>query len=97
MQQCLFVTVGLSLPSRERELKPVRGRGLNDKALSLPSRERELKLRYAQHPIALSASLPSRERELKRINTAADDGITQVVAPFAGARVETFRLPSSIC
>ena len=58
--------------------------------MSLPSRERELK----QEAVAISIergwrSLPSRERELK-LDCYMLAGIELPVAPFTGARVETY-------
>ena len=74
----------MSLPMRERELKPnergCRGGG----GLSLPMRERELKHGYSIHHSQGKMSLPMRERELKRPETGRSSAPV-AVAPHAGA------------
>ena len=76
-----------SLPSRERELKLYARAIGTTKEESLPSRERELKHTSPGENADLPPSLPSRERELKREMAS---GLAEVVvAPLAGARIET--------
>ena len=57
---------------------------------SLPSRERGLKLVPRGWTLNAIASLPSRERGLKR-DFASAGVLTESVAPFAGAWIETKR------
>ena len=55
---------------------------------SLPSRERELKQRWHAQGLIVTASLPSRERELKQAGDWREWEFP-MVAPLAGARIET--------
>ena len=55
----------MSLPTRERELKPLQQGVSPLPCPSLPTRERELKLVHAGDLAAGVGSLPTRERELK--------------------------------
>ena len=57
----------MSLPSRERELKPSTIASTPKILASLPSRERELKQAGGNQMAEGQRSLPSRERELKRV------------------------------
>ena len=80
---------GASLPSRERGLK-LGSLSLFGLAVpSLPSRERGLKHSVTARVVWLAwVSLPSRERGLKlAINKLMDR--SRIVAPFAGAWIET--------
>ena len=56
----------VSLPSRERGLKPGLSVIYSTKYTSLPSRERGLKHRAVAEAVGPEGSLPSRERGLKR-------------------------------
>ena len=58
----------VSLPSRERGLKFVRGSGSNQHKKSLPSRERGLKFPGIAIYFVWVESLPSRERGLKSVS-----------------------------
>ena len=62
-----------SLPSRERELKPLSLRLPLAGETSLPSRERELKLLAEELSKESGVSLPSRERELKLDHVGDDE------------------------
>ena len=64
--------------------------------MSLPSRERGLKLHKHAHSLLTIQSLPSRERGLKpgALAAAAAAGM---VAPLAGAWIETFLLALRPC
>ena len=77
----------VSLPSRERGLKFVRGSGSNQHKKSLPSRERGLKFPGIAIYLSLITSLPSRERGLKSICYNSRSSFLRV-APFAGAWIE---------
>ena len=55
----------MSLPTRERELKPASKRIAGAIAQSLPTRERELKRVHGCVRLTRAWSLPTRERELK--------------------------------
>ena len=74
----------VSLPTRERELKPALLETARRDAESLPTRERELKPPRCRRGRRGSRSLPTRERELKH-----RDGIgghwRGAVAPYTGA------------
>ena len=74
----------VSLPTRERELKPRDAPARLAQRESLPTRERELKLQSCTQTEIAQRSLPTRERELKLVGglrpaTAAG------VAPYTGA------------
>ena len=88
MPRGLLAAPSQSLPSRERELKQqdrLAGAAFNR---SLPSRERELKHYAYCRPTHQQKSLPSRERELKHIRPVFIV-CAIIVAPLAGARIET--------
>ena len=77
----------LSLPSRERGLKYVRGVVSPVRATSLPLRERGLKYLLLDVLSGVNRSLPSRERGLKFDEQTGFLGVLDV-APFAGAWIE---------
>ena len=83
----------LSLPSRERELKPDATQKFNVEPSSLPSRERELKQAVEVDGDVVAVSLPSRERELKPL-LRPQLPYRRRVAPLAGARIETAHRPA---
>ena len=76
--------LGLSLPTRERELKQRLFASLPARVRSLPTRERELKLPRFPVGAAGAASLPTRERELKHSLLLSVETVWKV-APHAGA------------
>ena len=78
----------MSLPTRERELKPLAITNATILSPSLPTRERELKLFEKVVVGIVCASLPTRERELKPACHVVRVARLQV-APHAGARIET--------
>ena len=83
----------MSLPTRERELKPnIAVDGVTG-LTSLPTRERELKQAGYCARGACCGSLPTRERELKR--RQAPPHPRGHVAPHAGARIETGKAPDT--
>ena len=61
------IAMAVSLPTRERELKPDEAGGPTGRKLSLPTRERELKLCLEVDEVGALKSLPTRERELKHL------------------------------
>ena len=75
---------GVSLPTRERELKPDPVEEVRKHWRSLPTRERELKLNLLEAALVDFLSLPTRERELKppRCIQHPQDA---PVAPYTGA------------
>ena len=73
---------------RERELKRQHVAGQPVGLVSLPMRERELKHPTERAAANAMGSLPMRERELKLFRVLALL-FALVVAPHAGARIET--------
>ena len=79
----------VSLPARERGLKPVTIGNGQDSLRSLPARERGLKQLLAHLDIRNECpSLPARERGLKHPQGLTKE-VTPLVAPRAGAWIET--------
>ena len=77
----------VSLPVRERGLKPANGRITSALQLSLPVRERGLKLTLTVRNCDVAKSLPVRERGLKPCACDLWPGSIGV-APRAGAWIE---------
>ena len=78
----------LSLPMRERGLKQKSLEEYRQRCLSLPMRERGLKHLDAYGGVNNKSSLPMRERGLK-LGAVTGHGLPVVVAPHAGAWIET--------
>ena len=78
----------MSLPMRERGLKPLVELRQQPDDMSLPMRERGLKLAIEKGLKVRSESLPMRERGLKLLRIRCKHH-HMAVAPHAGAWIET--------